>query len=62
MFDNYPHAALKAKPPKVKKHWIIRLIKRQKIRLDIIIKRTRKKSRRYKIKIKRLMWLLTNPT
>ena len=54
MFDNYPHKPRTVKKIKKKKHWVIRLIKRQKIKLDIIIKRTKKKLHRKYMKLKRL--------
>ena len=42
------------KPRKIKKkkHWLLRWFKRQKIKLDIITKRTKKKIRRRYIKLK----------
>lgn len=55
MFDNYPHTPKTVKKIKKKKHWFIRLIKRQKIELDIIIKRSRKKWHRRNMKIKLLI-------
>lgn len=57
MFDNYPHVPRTIKKIKKKKHWVIRLIKRQKIKLDIIIKRTKKKLHRKYMKLKRSLTL-----
>lgn len=53
MFDNYSHIPRTVKKVKKKKYWLIRLLKRQKIQLDIIIKRSRKKLHRKYMKLKR---------
>ena len=60
MFDDYPHIPITVKKIKKKKHWLIRLLKRQKIKLDIVIKRSRKKLRRRYIRIRNTQRFLYN--
>ena len=55
IFDNYPHIPRTVKKAKKKKHWLIRLLKRHRIQLDIIIKRSRKKLHRQYMHIRNIV-------